>query len=161
MLSHPGQFYAQTVSNIWYLGIVTYKEPEDKIWQEVEALAGFPVYDLVESGGRVQVFLKGVDSDDCFKVCKKLVSHFRVNGKELGVGFEPSVEVSSPGLTRQLRRGEHFEEVVGKRVSVVKKTGEKITGILSEVSAGQLVVKTADEEFQLSIEDFKRANLEF
>jgi ribosome maturation factor RimP len=59
---------------------------------------------------------KGVDHALCERVTNVLRDYLR----------EYSVDVSSPGLTRPLRRPEHFRRVIGRSATV--KTGAEIHG---------------------------------
>jgi ribosome maturation factor RimP len=59
---------------------------------------------------------QGVDHALCERVTNVLRDYLR----------EYSVEVSSPGLTRPLRRPEHFRNVVGRRVTL--KTSPEVGG---------------------------------
>ena len=69
-----------------------------------------------------------------------------------------SVEVSSPGAERPLRRREHFERAVGKTVRVKTETSRARGPV---VSAGEKAVELAanGEPIQIPYDEIVRANL--
>ena len=107
------------------------------------------------------------------------MSFFLVEGARLGVGTEPELEVSSPGVNRHLRLPEHFKSAVGERVKIgvrgelkeasgVEASGEaiKIGGLLGKLeSVTDEEVLVSDERtkrnWQVPISQIARANVEF
>ena len=92
---------------------------------------------------------EGVDHDLCAQVTDVLRDFLR----------EYSVEVSSPGLERPLRRQEHFEAAVGWRVKL-RTAGRKLSGEV--LSAGEQSVKVAASdgaETEIPYHEIVRANL--
>ncbi len=138
--------------------------PGDKLWEYVSNLAkdsGLVLYDLFcGSGGSIRVFLdklhiddfseepikkrKGsaVTSEDCSSFCRRLVHGFSVDGTELGVGAEPGIEVSSPGLNRDLRLADHFNWSVGHLIKVVKVDGGMLLGKVTNFDGETLKIIT-------------------
>jgi ribosome maturation factor RimP len=91
----------------------------------------------------------GVDHALCARVTDVLREYLR----------EYSVEVSSPGLDRPLRRREHFEAARGRRVRL-RTSGRKLRGEV--VSAGEQSVKVAatdGAETEIPYDEIVRANL--
>jgi len=91
----------------------------------------------------------GVDHALCERVTDLLRDYLR----------EYSVEVSSPGLDRPLRRQEHFEAARGRQVKV-RTTGRKLRGEV--LSAGNESVKVAASdgaETEIPYSSIVRANL--
>jgi ribosome maturation factor RimP len=91
----------------------------------------------------------GVDHALCGEVTGVLRDYLR----------EYSVEVSSPGTDRPLRRQEHFAAAVGSRVKV-RTAGRKLRGEI--VSAGGQSVKVAGSdgtETEIPYAEIVRANL--
>jgi ribosome maturation factor RimP len=91
----------------------------------------------------------GVDHALCEQVTDVLREYLR----------EYSVEVSSPGLDRPLRRQEHFEAALGRRVKV-RTTGRKLRGEV--LSAGDQTVTVAASdgaETEIPYDEIVRANL--
>ena len=92
----------------------------------------------------------GVDHGLCERVTDVLRDYLR----------EYSVEVSSPGLDRPLRRQEHFEAALGRRVQLRVLGQRKLRGEV--LSAGQQSVTLAASdgaETEIPYADIVRANL--
>jgi ribosome maturation factor RimP len=92
---------------------------------------------------------QGVDHALCERVTDVLRDYLR----------EYSVEVSSPGLDRPLRRQEHFEAARGRRIKL-RTTGRKLRGEV--LSAGEQSVKVAASdgaETEIPYAEIVRANL--
>jgi ribosome maturation factor RimP len=73
-----------------------------------------------------------------------------------------TVDVSSPGPERPLRRREHFAEAVGARVSVRLEGGRKNRqrGVLVEAGDDAITLQTGDAgELRIPYDDIVRANL--
>src|SRR5262252_4579545 len=75
----------------------------------------------------------GVDHALCERVTDVLRDYLR----------EYSVEVSSPGLDRPLRRQEHFEAARGRRVRV-RTTGRKLRGAVVSADEQSVTVAASD-----------------
>jgi ribosome maturation factor RimP len=91
----------------------------------------------------------GVDHALCEQVTDVLREYLR----------EYSVEVSSPGLDRPLRRQEHFEAALGRRVKL-RTPGRKLSGEI--LAAGEQSVKVAASdgaETEIPYAEIARANL--
>ena len=141
---------------------------------------GYILYDLEYIVGskllRVYIMNESTKSaliEDCIKVDHALTPFFE---SETWMPREITLEVSSPGIYRQLRVKEHFKQSVGKKVSTVLSknlTGELYTGMPKSITAekklkGELL-EIEDEAIYLKIDKFKvmvpfinikRANLE-
>ncbi len=90
----------------------------------------------------------GVDHALCERVTDVLRDYLRTY----------SIEVSSPGLHRPLRRREHFAQVVGRRVRV-RTTGEKLKGTVASADGDFVVLQTDAGERQIPYAQIVRANL--
>jgi ribosome maturation factor RimP len=79
------------------------------------------------------------------------------------IGGAYTLEVSSPGLERPLRKRSHFEAQVGKKVYVktrVPVEGTKVwQGILAEVGPDEIVVKDAGREARIPLGEIGSAHL--
>ena len=82
---------------------------------------GFELYDielLKEGGGQVlRVYIdkeSGVTSDDTAEVCRSLSD--RIDEEKDFIREAYTLEVSSPGITRALKKPEHFLKNIGKDV---------------------------------------------
>ena len=75
-----------------------------------------------------------------------------------------TLEVSSPGINRPLKKLEHFERYVGKRIRV--RTREMIDGrrsflgVLEAVSPHQITVNQEGRVYRISLSDIERSNYE-
>jgi ribosome maturation factor RimP len=90
----------------------------------------------------------GVDHALCERVTDVLRDYLR----------DYSVEVSSPGLDRPLRRREHFQRNVGRRVRV-RTSSQKLKGTVASADAESLALVTDGGERQIPYAEIVRANL--
>ncbi len=125
------------------------------MWEMVEATVideGFSLYDLelpVGRHGALRVYITGEDHtgagvklDDCARISRRL-------GLQLDVDDDISnaytLEVSSPGVNRKLRRSEHFNGAVGQHVRVnmqlAGEPGRAVYGMLLEYSEDGMKLK--------------------
>lgn len=84
------------------------------------------------------------------------------------IPHEYSLEVSSPGLDRPLKKPAHFERVKGQKVKVktfaplFEPPRKNFVGVLSQVTAEHVTVEVEGAgPFTLAFKDIARANLEF
>lgn len=106
----------------------------------------------------------GVGLDECAAVSKALDTALEV---EDVVPHAYSLEVSSPGINRALRRPEHFRRVLGKRVKV-KTFGpvgqpprKSFSGVLLESSPSEITVRIeGGGAFHIPLQDIAKANLD-
>ena len=109
-------------------------------------------------GGRVGL-------DECSQVSRAVDTVLDV---EDIVPHEYSLEVSSPGVNRPLKKPVHFERVKGQKIKV-KTFGpigepprKNFTGTLTEVAADAIAVDVEGAgSFRISFKDIAKANLEF
>jgi ribosome maturation factor RimP len=167
--------------------LVSYLLTSETLWSELQAIAadeGLRLYDIERYGaGALRVYVESnspeqkTSSQDCTKLCRRLMSFFLVEGGRLGVGTEPEIEVSSPGVNRHLRLPEHFKNALGERIKVgvrgeLAVVGEenpepvKIGGILGKLeSVSDKEVLVSDERtkknWQVPFDQIARANVEF
>ncbi|HEY1417148.1 MAG TPA: ribosome maturation factor RimP [Myxococcaceae bacterium] len=107
----------------------------------------------------------GIGLEECARVSHAVETALEVEDL---VPHAYSLEVSSPGINRPLRRPEHFRKVVGKRVKV-KTFGpvgqpprKSFTGTLLESSASDITVEVeGGGAFHIPIRDIAKANLDF
>jgi ribosome maturation factor RimP len=106
----------------------------------------------------------GVGLDECAAVSRAVETALEVEDL---VPHAYSLEVSSPGIQRALRRPEHFQRVLGKRVKV-KTFGpvgqpprKNFTGTLLESSASEITVQVeGNGAFHIPLQDIAKANLD-
>lgn len=159
----------------------------DTLWTELQSIAedeGLKLYDVERYGAQaLRVFVSSASSEsrttseDCSRLCRRLMNYFMVEGPKLGVGSEPEIEVSSPGVNRHLRLVEHFESAVGERVklgvrgevlpvSEDKQEPVKVGGLLGklervETDSVVLSDERTKQSWQVPFEQISRANVEF
>ena len=111
--------------------------------------------------------------EDCVKVDRAMTSHVE---EEEWMPAELVLEVSSPGLYRQLNTVKHFEDIVGQNVNLHTrkniaedkfpgapkglKGNKKFIAKLASVSEEALGLEFGEFTFDLNFEDIKKANLE-
>ncbi|MEX1099183.1 MAG: hypothetical protein WEB87_02085, partial [Bacteriovoracaceae bacterium] len=83
------------------------------------------------------------------------------------------LEVSSPGVYRKLKSEQHFESALGEQILVGTtspledgalpkkfKGGKKIRGVLKEYDNQKLILNVEGTQFEISLQDIKKANLD-
>lgn len=74
------------------------------------------------------------------------------------------LEVSSPGVTRRLRRPDHFERSLGKRVRVnlaAPREGRRhLVGVLTVCDGEGIEVRAEEETFRVPYAGIRKANLD-
>lgn len=74
------------------------------------------------------------------------------------------LEVSSPGVTRRLRRPDHFERSLGKRVRVslvAPREGRRhLLGVLSGCDGEGIEVRAVEETYRVPYAGIRKANLD-
>jgi ribosome maturation factor RimP len=122
---------------------------------------------LEEAGSRRQKIVRlyidhpaGVTHDLCARV-SRVVGRALDEADASEGGY--SLEVSSPGIERPLRKRSHFEAQLGKRVYVktrVPVEGSKIwQGTLLEVGTDEIVVQEAGREARIPLGEVASAHL--
>jgi ribosome maturation factor RimP len=130
------------------------RELTREITQKVEtALPGTEVLAVELSGPeRFTVFLdhaQGVDHALCERVTNVLRDYLR----------EYSVDVSSPGLARPVRRPEHFRSVVGRRVSLRTDERKNVRGAVEAAGERSVTVRTDGGSVDIPYDTIVRGNL--
>lgn len=144
-----------------------------RVWELAAPLAedeGMEILDIQfrregSRGGKVlRLFLDkegGPNVDDLSRVSRQLSELLDVHDAVDGAF---TLEVSSPGINRPLKKLEHFERFVGKRIRV--QTREMIDGrrsflgILRVVSEGQITVQQEGKEYQIPLSVIEKSNYE-
>lgn len=70
-----------------------------------------------------------------------------------------SVDVSSPGIERPLRRPEHFRNVVGRRVALRTEARRRLRGQVVDAGDQAVIVQTNNENVEVPYEQIVRGNL--
>jgi ribosome maturation factor RimP len=91
----------------------------------------------------------GVDHALCERVTNELRDYLR----------EYTVDVSSPGVERPLRKPQHFRNVLGRRVTLRTPSRRKLRGEVVDANEKAVTVQTDNESVQVSYDDILRGNL--
>lgn len=95
----------------------------------------------------------GVDINDCENVSRAIDP---ILDEKDFISQNYILEVSSPGLERELTRDEHFEEYVGKDIKVrlirpIEGLGKEFCGVLRAFDGDELTVEDYSGENQVSV----------
>ena len=123
------------------------KKIEDLVKPIIENL-GYKVYDVMyQKEGKdnyLRIFIdspKGIDLNDCEKVNDSIND---ILDEKDYIKAQYYLEISSPGLERNLRRDEQFLESIGKKVEVhlynLVNGSKVITGILNEFNEKDILI---------------------
>ncbi len=106
----------------------------------------------------------GVSLDDCQSASRTLEPVFETEGVDDLIPGPYNLEVSSPGLFRQLKRPRDFERAVGRRIKIRTHRaleGQKVfVGILDRLGEDHLFLRTGDAVFEIEMDNIGKANLE-
>jgi ribosome maturation factor RimP len=130
------------------------RELQREVSRTVESgLPGVEVLAVELSGPeRFTVFVdhpQGVDHALCERVADALRDYLRAY----------SVDVSSPGLERPLRRPEHFRNALGRRVQLRTEERKRLRGEVVEAGDNAVTVQTDKESIDVPYEEIVRGNL--
>ena len=133
-----------------------------KIEEKIEELVtkpitdlGYRVYDVmyVKEGkdNFLRIFIdsdKGISLDDCEKVNDEITD--MLDEADL-IKEQYFLEISSPGVERNIRKDKHFEESIGKEVNIklykpLENKEKEITGILRAFDKEKVKIKTDQNE---------------
>lgn len=150
--------------------------------QQVEALVtpmaselGLVVYDVEvypsSKRGRVRVTVDrtgatgpgtGVTIEEISKLSRRL--GYVLEAEDV-IRFEYHLEVTSPGVERDLKRERHWEQNVGEQVHIVLREAVDgdvvVDGRLVSVDAGAATVETARGTVEVMLDDVRRARTVF
>ena len=115
---------------------------------DVEVLA-------VELAGpeRFTVFIDRVGANVDHALCERVTNELRDYLRDY------TVDVSSPGLERPLRKPEHFRSVVGRRVSMRTESRKRLRGEVVNADERNVTVQTDNEAVQVPYMEILRGNL--
>jgi ribosome maturation factor RimP len=118
-----------------------------------EALPGVEVLAVELSGPeRFTVYVdrdEGVDHALCEQVTRVLWDYLR----------RYSVDVSSPGLERPLRKPEHFQRALGRRVKLKTSERAKVRGEVTRADENTVTLAAESGEVKIPYEQIVRGNL--
>lgn len=144
-----------------------YEDKTEKLVLPILKEQGFDLYDIeyVKEGGNyfLRVFIDkegGITINDCELVSRRF-SDLLDNHDYIADSY--ILEVSSPGLGRQLKKDKHLEKSLGEEVEIklyqaVDKKKEFI-GILSEYNKDKIVIHEDDKSIELNRENIAMVRL--
>ncbi len=104
----------------------------------------------------------GVDLGEIVQVSRELGA---VLDAEDFIRFPYTLEVSSPGFNRPLRRRDHFEKHLGERVRIRTRRSvdgrRNFLGPLEKVEPRVVTVRVDGRPYRIGLEEIEKANLEF
>src|SRR5438552_820163 len=103
----------------------------------------------------------GVSLDDCASVSRELSAVLDVAD---AIQIPYSLEVSSPGLNRPLRKPADFARFVGKKAKIrtrhpVGESRRNFSGTLVGVDGGKVKIDVGDQVCEVPVDDVEKANL--
>jgi ribosome maturation factor RimP len=103
----------------------------------------------------------GVGLDDCATVSRELSAVLDVDDVIQG---HYSLEVSSPGLNRPLKKAADFARFVGKKAKIrtrhpVGESRRNFSGTLVAVDGGKVKIDVGDQVCEVPVDDVEKANL--
>lgn len=128
--------------------------------------AGYLLYDVQRNGGTLVVLVQGpngVDVDELSVLSRQVSSvlddHDPIPGRY-------TLELSSPGVERRLRRPDHFEGAIGEVVNIRTLPGEqgrrRLVGELCSADNGEIVVDDEDAgRVSVSLDEIDKARTVF
>lgn len=129
---------------------------------------GVALYDLeikpTNKGLLVLVYItkvSGVTVDDCTKVSRSIDHEL----EELDlINQRYFLEVSSPGLERELKYKKHFNSAINEKVKITYQQDGKsftIIGDLLQVLPDKLIIEKDAENYEVQFQDIKKAKTYF
>ena len=91
----------------------------------------------------------GVDHALCERVTNELRDYLR----------DYTVDVSSPGLERPLRKPQHFRSVLGRRVALRTPSRRRLRGEVVDANEKSVTLQTDNESVQIPYDEILRGNL--
>jgi ribosome maturation factor RimP len=114
-----------------------------------------------KDGGAEGPVSGGVGLDDCAQVSRELSAVLDVDDAIPG---HYSLEVSSPGLNRPLKKEADFARFVGKKAKIrtrhpVGESRRNFSGTLVAVTQGKVKIDVGDQVCEVPVDDVEKANL--
>jgi ribosome maturation factor RimP len=110
--------------------------------------------------GALRIFVDkrgGVGIGDCEQVSREIGDVLDVSGL-MSQAYD--LEVSSPGLDRQLRKEREYRWAIGKLVCCWLTGGEEVRGRLTEVGVEHLTLERSGERVEVTRADITKARLD-
>jgi len=133
--------------------------------EPIVAAASLTLYDIDHSGGVLRVFVDGPDGVTLAQLDELTRTVSVALDAADPIPGHYTLEVSSPGLERSLRRPEHFTGAVGEVISVRTAPGtegrQRVRGVLTAATADTITVDGDEGRVELRLDDIERATVVF
>ncbi len=138
----------------------------DLLEPTVESL-GYELVDVIYrpgKGGLLRLYIDKesgeITLEDCEAVSRQVSAVLDVEDPMPG---QYTLEVSSPGFDRPLRKREHFERFIGSEAKLTLHTSlegrRKFRGVLSELVDNDVIMRVDGEDFRISLQAIEQARL--
>jgi ribosome maturation factor RimP len=135
----------------------------------IAADLGLDLYDVEQRGGTLRITLDTPPGSPDGVTLDTLALASRLMSKELDqddpIPARYTLEVTSPGVERQLRRPDHFQREVGKlvaiRLSNVDHEQRRVQGVIVAADDATVTVESADGTRVVAYGDIDRARTVF
>ena len=142
-----------------------------RAWTELEPLVAEAGYELIEvefgrhgASGLLRVFIdrpEGITVDDCAAVSRVISA--LLDERDF-IESHYTLEVSSPGIARPIRREKDFERFAGEPIRLTTVTPiegrKRFKGVLCGIDDGLVGVEVDGTEYRIHVENVKQANLD-
>lgn len=130
---------------------------------------GYELYDVIYEKEGKEYYLRvvidkedGIDLNDCEKVNNAITD---ILDEADYIKEQYFLEVSSPGVERLLRKGEHYEKQIGNKICVklfkaIDKQKE-IIGILEKYNKDEIVLRKDEKIFNIDVKNIAIAKTVF
>lgn len=146
-----------------------YEERTEKLLQPITDALNFKIVDVEYVKEGSDYYLRayidkegGITVDDCEKVSRKLEEEL---DREDFIASAYILEVSSPGLGRQLKKEKHFLSNIGEKVDVRLYKAfdgvKEFTGVLKSYENGNFVFECDGKDIPLEQSAISKINLHF
>ena len=147
-----------------------YEERTERLLEPITQALGYTVVDVEYVKEGTDYYLRayidkegGITVDDCEKVSRKLEE--KLDAED----FIPNayiLEVSSPGLGRQLKKEKHYLQSIGEKVDVrlykaLSDKRKEFTGVLKSYENEHFVFEVDGENLELDLAQVSKINLHF
>lgn len=157
---------------------MAFVDKDNKLWktlQEIAADEDLLIYDIERvSDKSLRIFVEkktetntcSVTSDDCAKLCRRLMLFFQVEGEDYKLSSEPELEVSSPGVNRHLRLPQHYKNAVEQRIKIKGvSNGQNYMriGVIKDVQENNFSFsdESSSETINIAFSEVRKANIEY
>ena len=142
--------------------------PPDELLSAVEPILrgmGFQIVEFKSKPRRsaLQVILvihrrEGVNLDDCTRVYKSIYPRLELDNDDRDV----HLEVSSPGIERNIKSAHEFEIFMGDGAKVLEENeSEWIRGVISGTTPTSVVLETDEGEREIGFDSIQKAQLDY